>query len=132
MKSNNEGMSFVEVLVALFMVSLTALAVIPMFTAASRANVVGRDQGTIGAQALERMEDLLGKDYYRLDSGGDLDSNVDDYFEVDDETGYIVRWKIEHNANTAHTKILSVRALVPDRDEGPSSAITLTSVRARP
>ena len=131
MNSNSNGMSFVEVLVALFMVAVTALAVIPMFTLASRANAVGRDQGHVGALALDQMEDLLGLDYYRLFTGGDLDSNVDGSFEVDDETGFIVRWKIEHNVSTAYTRILRVRALNPDQDQGPSSAITLTSLRAR-
>lgn len=120
-----------EVLVALFMVAVTALAVIPMFTLASRANAVGRDQGHVGALALDQMEDLLGLDYYRLFTGGDLDSNVDGFFEVDDATGFVVRWKIEHNMSTAYTRILRVRALNPDQDQGPSSAITLTSVRAR-
>jgi len=132
MNSNSKGMSFVEVLVALFMVTLAALAVIPMFTAASRANVVGRDQGHVGALALEQMEGLLGMDYYRLYTGGDLDSNVNGFSFVDDHTGFVVRWKIEHNVSTAHSRMLWVRALNPNQDSGPSSAVTLTSLRARP
>ena len=131
MNSNSKGMSFVEVLVALFMVMTTALAIIPMFTAASRANVVGRDQGHVGALALERMEELLGKDYYRLYTGGDLDSNVDGFFRIDGNTGFVVRWQIEHNASTANTRIIRVHVLNPAQGSGPSSAITLTSVRAR-
>jgi len=123
-------MSLVEVMISLFIVAMTALAVVPMFATAALGNAKGRDHGLLGAMALEKMEDLIGEDYARLYAGGSLTSDVTDYFETD--SGFSIRWEIVNAIDPANSKVLSVRVIAEARGTAPPEETTLVSLRARP
>jgi prepilin-type N-terminal cleavage/methylation domain-containing protein len=129
-RSNENGMSLVEVMVALFITALAALAVVPMFATAVSNNATGGDHGVLAAIAVEEMESLLAEDYARLYEGGSLSSNLTGYFDV--EPDYLVRWQIVNSIDPPNAKIITVRVIGEARGHVPAQEATVTTLKARP
>jgi prepilin-type N-terminal cleavage/methylation domain-containing protein len=125
------GFSLVEVLVALFLISLGLLAAAPMFIYAMQGNAVGADLGTVGAVAVERMELLRSTNYGVLTAGGSLAGNVNGYFD-NSNPAVTVRWTIADSTVGAVTmKTITVRALANRQVVGQRKDITMTTERGK-
>jgi type II secretory pathway pseudopilin PulG len=124
------GMTLLEVMAAVFLVALTALAVAPLFALAANNNATGRDQGLVGAMALDTIEELLGDGYENLVAGGSLTSDTTGYSDVDDPE-FVVRWEITDNISPVNTKTVAVRVIAVSERRGPANDTTLSTVVAR-
>jgi prepilin-type N-terminal cleavage/methylation domain-containing protein len=125
------GFSLVEVLVALFLISLGVLAAAPMFIYAMQGNAVGADLGTVGAVAVERMELLRSSNYGALTAGGSLTSNVTGYFD-NSNPAVTVRWTItDDTVGPVTVKTITVRAITNRQVVGERKEITMTTSRGR-
>lgn len=129
-RSNSSGFTLLEVIVALFLMALGVLAAAPMFIYAMQGNAVGGDLGTVGAEAVERMELLRSQGYTTLTAGGSLTAGVTGYTDTSDPD-VIVRWLITDNATPIGTKTIQVRAIARRQAVGLAKQVTLTSVRGR-
>lgn len=128
MRRHERGFSFIEVLVALFLMSLGVLAVAPMFVYAMEGNASGADFGAVGALAVERSERLRQQDYNDLDVGGSLTADTTDYYD-DSHPDVLLRWEIEANASPSRTKLITVRAIAKRDLDGPRREVTLVTLR---
>ena len=125
------GFSLVEVLVALFLISLGLLAAAPMFIYATQGNAVGADLGTVGAVAVERMELLRSANYGVLTAGGSLTSNVSGYFD-NSNPAVIVRWTVaDDTVGPVTMKTITVRVVTTRRVVGQRKEITMTTERGK-
>ena len=125
------GFSLVEVLVALFLISLGLLAAAPMFIYAMQGNAVGADLGTVGAVAVERMELLRSESYGVLTTGGSLSGNVPGYFD-NSHPAVTVRWTIvDSTVGPVTMKTITVRALANRQVVGERKDITMTTERGK-
>lgn len=123
------GFTLVEVVAALFVLSLAVIATAPLFVYAARENAVGGDLGTTGALAVDRMELLRAMPYSGLVDGGDLDTDVAGYSD-DSHPGFTVRWRIVDNPNPpSPSKIISVRAVADRQVIGRAKQATMMTVR---
>lgn len=131
MKTDSRGFTLVEALVAMLLLLGGLLAVAPMFVLAIRVSASSADLGTVGAIAVEQMEDLRSRSWAGLPAGGSLTSNVTDYSETTGE-GHVVRWQITDNGTTPVTlKTIRVRVIAPRQVIGRAKQVTLASVRAQ-
>jgi prepilin-type N-terminal cleavage/methylation domain-containing protein len=124
------GFSLVEVLVALFLIGLGVLAAAPMFIYAMQGNATGADFGSVGAIAVERMEQLRSLTFANLPAGGSLTVSQNGYSDLTDPD-YIVRWRITDNATPPTIKTISVRTIAVRQVVGERKEITLTTLRGR-
>lgn len=123
------GFTLVEVLMALFLIGIGVLAAAPMFMYAMQGNATGADLGSVGAIAVERMEQLRAADYVTLTAGGSLTANVAGYFDTSDPN-YTVRWTIADNVNPVKSKTITVRAVAVRQVVGMRKDVVLTTMRA--
>jgi prepilin-type N-terminal cleavage/methylation domain-containing protein len=130
MKRGSEGLTLIEVLVALFLIAIGLLAAAPMFVHAMQGNATGGDFGSVGAMALDRLELLRATSYSGLVVGGSLTANVAGYFDNSDPA-FVVRWEILNNTTPPGTKIINVRAIARRVGPGPRREVTITSLRGR-
>jgi prepilin-type N-terminal cleavage/methylation domain-containing protein len=131
MKSDSRGFTLIEALVAMVLLLGGLLAVAPMFVLALKVSASGADIGSVGAIAVEQMEDLRSNDWTALPAGGGLNSNVTGYFDTTAE-GHTVRWQIVDNGTTPVTlKTISVRVIAVRQVIGQAKEVTLTSLRAQ-
>ena len=125
------GFSLVEVLVALFLISLGVLAAAPMFIYAMQNNAVGADYGTVGAAAVERMELLREADYGTLIPGGNRFLNIPGYSDRSNPD-ITVRWAIRNTTLGPITyKTIVVRAVANRQVVGRRKEITLVTERGK-
>lgn len=124
------GFSLVEVLVALFLIGLGVLAAAPMFIYAMQGNATGADFGSVGALAVERMEQLRSQTFVNLPAGGSLTVSQNGYSDLTDPE-YILRWSITDDAAPATIKTISVRVIAVRQVVGERKEITLTTLRGR-
>lgn len=124
------GFSLVEVLVALFLIGLGVLAAAPMFIYAMQGNATGADFGSVGAIAVERMEQLRSQTFVNLPAGGSLTVSTNGYSDLSDPD-YILRWRITDNAAPPTIKTITVRTIAVRRVVGERKEITLTTLRGR-
>jgi prepilin-type N-terminal cleavage/methylation domain-containing protein len=124
------GFSLVEVLVALFLIALGVLAAAPMFVYAMQGNASGADFGSVGAIAVEQMEQLRSQTFASLAAGGSLTVSQTGYSDLGDPE-YIVRWRITDNATPATIKTITVRVIAVRQVVGQRKEITLTTLRGR-
>lgn len=128
--ADTRGFSLVEVLVALFLIGLGVLAAAPMFVYAMQGNATGADFGSVGAIAVERMEQLRSQTFVNLPAGGSLTVSQNGYSDLTDPD-YILRWRITDNANPPTIKTITVRAIAVRQVVGQRKEITLTTLRGR-
>lgn len=124
------GFSLVEVLVALFLIGLGVLAAAPMFVYAMQGNATGADFGSVGAIAVERMEQLRSQTFVNLPAGGSLTVSQSGYSDLTDPD-YIVRWRVTDNATPPTIKTITVRVIAVRQVVGERKEITLTTLRGR-
>jgi prepilin-type N-terminal cleavage/methylation domain-containing protein len=124
------GFSLVEVLVALFLIALGVLAAAPMFVYAMQSNATGADFGSVGALAVERMEQLRSSSFVSLAAGGSLTVGQAGYSDSSDPD-YIVRWRITDDATPPSVKTITVRTIAVRQVVGQRKEITLTTLRGR-
>lgn len=130
MSPPSRGSSLLEVLVALFLMLLGALAAAPMFLSATKANAVGADFGEVGAHGVARMEQLRAVDFGALTAGGQLNVNTTGYFD-DSDPDYLVRWRVTDNTTPPRTKTIDVRVLATRQVQGQAKEVVLTCLRGR-
>jgi hypothetical protein len=93
------GFSLVEVMVAIFMASLVFLMMAQMIGVGVEANRAATDITSAGALAGDRMETLTQTEYADLVPGGDINADVNGFFETldvdaDGANDYLRRWEI--------------------------------------
>ena len=128
--ANARGFSLIEVLVALFLIGLGVLAAAPMFIYAMQGNATGADFGSVGAIAVERMEQLRAQTFVNLPAGGSLTVSQNGYSDLTDPD-YILRWRITDDVAPPTLKTISVRAIAVRQVVGERKEITLTTLRGR-
>ena len=121
------GYTLVEVLLALFLVSIGILSAAPMFVYVMRGNAAGADLAAANTMAAERMEQLRGTDFGSLPPGGSLDMNVAGYSDTTD-AHFQVRWRISDAASPVGARKIEVR-VVPLR-QASRRAVTLATLRS--
>ena len=130
MRGAEHGFTLVEVVIALFLIAVGVVALAPLFVFAAQENAVGRDMGTIGAEAVHRLEQLRATSWFDLENGGGLDANVSDYFQIVD-AGNVVRWLIEDGPDPpGNTRRITVRAIARGATIGQPKDVTIVTVRA--
>jgi prepilin-type N-terminal cleavage/methylation domain-containing protein len=127
---DQRGTSLVEVLAALFLISIALLAASPMFILSTKQDAAGADMGRIGARATARLELLRTTPFYDLAPGGSLASDVTDYFDASDPD-VAVRWEIIDGGGPTGTKTIAVRAVAARQVIGHPSSIELRTLRVR-
>ncbi|MDH3283199.1 MAG: prepilin-type N-terminal cleavage/methylation domain-containing protein [Acidobacteriota bacterium] len=126
-----KGFTLVEALVAMLLLLGGLLAVAPMFVFAMKVAATGADLGTVGAIAVEQMEDIRSQTWSGLPAGGDLTSDVAGYSRTTAD-GHIVRWSITNNGTSPVTlKTIKVRVIAPRQVIGQAKEVTLTGLRAQ-
>lgn len=123
------GFTLVEVLMALFLIGIGVLAAAPMFMYAMQGNATGADFGSVGAIAVERMEQLRAAPFVTLTAGGSLSADVTGYFDAGNPD-YTVRWTITDNVNPVKSKTITVRAVAERQVIGARKDVILTTMRA--
>lgn len=127
---DQRGSSLVEVLVALYLISIALLAASPMFILSTKQDAAGADMGRVGARATARLELLRTTPFHDLDPGGSLASDVTDYFDASDPD-VAVRWEIIDGGGPTGTKTIAVRAVAARQVIGEPSSIDLRTLRVR-
>ncbi len=130
MRRESRGFSLVEVLLALALLFVGIVAAAPMFIFAMKETAAGADMGSVGAAAVDWMEDLRASDFYTLAAGGSLTSNVSGFSDTSNPK-FTVRWQIVDNGSPATVKTISVRAIAARQAMGNAKEVTLISLRAR-
>jgi prepilin-type N-terminal cleavage/methylation domain-containing protein len=129
-RRETRGFSLVEVLLALALLFVGIVAAAPMFIFAMKETAAGADMGSVGAAAVDWMEDLRASDFYTLAAGGSLTSNVSGFSDTSNPK-FTVRWQIVDNGSPATVKTISVRAIAARQAMGNAKEVTLISLRAR-
>ncbi len=123
------GFTLIEVVLAMFLISVGLIATAPLFVLAARQNTVGQKLGSAGAAAVRRMELLRAAPYASLAVGGNLAGNVGGYFDASDPE-VLVRWTVATNPNPpAATKVVTVRAIAVGPSLGRGKDALLITVR---
>lgn len=130
MKRGASGFSLIEVLLALFLLGVGALAVGPMFVYGMRKSASSGDFGKVGAAAVKEMELLRVASFGSLTAGGSLTSNVTSFSDTTDAS-VTVRWTIVDNATPATVKTINVLAVAKRAVSGPAKQIQLSTKRSR-
>jgi prepilin-type N-terminal cleavage/methylation domain-containing protein len=124
------GFTLIEVMIAIFLIGIGLLAVAPLFVYAAKTSATSADLGTVGAQAVGRMENLRSRSFNSLAAGGSLTSNVSSFFDFSDPA-CLVRWTIADDATPPTRKTIVVRAQATRRTVGLQKEVQLTTVRVR-
>ena len=130
MKRGSAGFSLIEVLLALFILGLSILAVCPMFVYGMRKSASSADLGKLGAAAVREMELLRVASFGSLTAGGSLTGNVTSFSDTTNPS-VILRWTIADNASPATVKTISVLAISTRAVSGPAKRIQLSTKRSR-
>jgi len=124
------GFTLIEVLIALFLMGLALLAAAPMFVSAVKVTASGADYGSVGARAVDWMEDWRRPDWFGLPAGGSLTTNVPGYYDLT-QPPFTVRWTIVDNATPATLKTITCRVIATRTSIGLQKEITLVTLRAK-
>jgi hypothetical protein len=112
------------------MLSLSLLAVVPLFVYASKETAAAGDLGSVGAIATQRMELIRQTAFINLPAGGSLTSDEAGYYDTSN-AAYTVRWMVTDNASLATLKTIQVRVVATRAPVGLPKEITLTGIAAQ-
>ena len=130
MRTHAQGFTLLEVVLALAIMAIGVIATAPLFVYATKENAGGGDMGSVGALAVERLEQLRGRSYYNLENGGDLQSNVDGFSDLSDPD-FDVRWIVADSPNPpAGMKVVVVRTLSNREVIGKAKEVTVATLRS--
>ena len=129
-RGRQRGATLLEVLVALFLAGLGMLAMAPLFVYATESSATAADLGTVGAQAVRRMEILRSRGFGSLAAGGSLTTSVAGFSDASDPD-VTVWWTVSHNAFPPTRKTITVRARATRVVVGIPKEVTLSTVRTR-
>ena len=129
MTSRESGLSLVEVLVGLLLLTVGLLAVAPMFVHGAKVAAASGDMGEVGAEADRRMELLRRTPFNSMPAGGSLSASVSGFSET--RPGVIVRWTVTNSGTPATSKTIVVRALADRRVIGLAKEVTFSTRRSR-
>ena len=130
MRTHAQGFTLLEVVLALAIMAIGVIATAPLFVYAAKENAGGGDMGSVGALAVERLEQLRGRSYYNLENGGDLQSNVDGFSDISDPD-FDVRWIVADSPNPpAGMKVVVVRTLSNREVIGKAKEVTVAKLRS--
>jgi prepilin-type N-terminal cleavage/methylation domain-containing protein len=130
MRTRAHGFTLLEVVLALAIMAIGVIATAPLFVYAARENAGGGDLGSVGALAVERLEQLRGLSYYNLNNGGDLQSNVDGFSDLSDPD-FDVRWVVADSAGPpAGMRVIVVLALSNREVIGKAKEVTVATLRS--
>jgi type II secretory pathway pseudopilin PulG len=124
------GTSLVEVLVAMLLLAIGAVAVVPLFVSSVRRNAASADASSLGAAATGRLELLRNAPSYTLIAGGSLASNVTGYSDISDPA-VVVRWEIVNGGGPAGVKTVRTIAIASRQVYGRPEFVELVTLRAR-
>ena len=126
------GFSLVEVSVAIFMAGLVFLMMAQMIGVGVEANRAATDTTRTGALAGDQLEELTQSDYRDLVPGGDINADVNGYFDLidadaDGTDDYRRRWEI---TDLGAEMRLRVRVIALLDVIGPAKEATYVTLRA--
>ncbi|MFQ5766852.1 MAG: prepilin-type N-terminal cleavage/methylation domain-containing protein [Acidobacteriota bacterium] len=128
-RNDEHGFTLIEAVMGLSLLLVGMLAMAPLFVSALGATAGGADLGSVGALAVQRMEDLRRQSFLSLSAGGSLETDVTGFSDTSDPD-FTIRWQII-NGNPATSKTIRVRVTAAREVAGLSKQVTLTTVRAQ-
>jgi prepilin-type N-terminal cleavage/methylation domain-containing protein len=130
MDRSSSGFTILEVVIALVILAAALLAIAPMFVLSSRENAGGGDLGSVGVLAVQRMERLRALQFYSLNDGGSLTSNVAGYSDTSNPD-FDVRWVIANKAAPpTEMKVIVVRAVANREVIGRPKEVLMFAARS--
>jgi prepilin-type N-terminal cleavage/methylation domain-containing protein len=130
MHRDSNGFTILEVVFALVILAAALLAIAPMFVLSARENAGGGDLGIVGVLAVERMERLRALQYYSLNNGGSLTSNLTGYSDTSNPD-FDVRWVIANKpAPPTEMKVIVVRAVANREVIGRAKEVLMVAARS--
>jgi len=124
------GSSLVEVLVAMLLLAIGAVAVVPVFVSSTKRNAASADVSSLGAAATARLELLRNAPAYTLPPGGSLTTDVAGYSDTSD-ANFVVRWEIVDGGGPAGVKTIRSVAIATRQLYGRPEAVQLVTLRGR-
>lgn len=104
---NPNGFALVELLIAIVLLSFGALALVQLTLLGMKINTQTTDDTEVATLAQWKIETLMGLGYQRLTPGGDLNTQVLNYWEKFSQPGskveYTTYWKIVPCGSATHT-----------------------------
>ncbi len=129
MRHQSGGFSLVEILVAMFLLSMILLAVAPLFILAGRSTSSAGEIGNASAAAVQRMEQLDLVAFDTLTQGGSLTANQVGFFDSSNPE-FLVRWRVTNNATPPTLKTVEVRVVAQNVPTGLPKEVRVVSLRA--
>ena len=123
-----QGFTILEVVIALFLISIGVIATAPMFVYAVEESAATDDLTTIGTIAVQRIEQMRGMPFNQLQPGGSLTADVNGYFD-DSDPDYLVRWMIVNATLSGRMRLIEVRVMAYRGVRGEPKEVTVTTLR---
>lgn len=128
----NAGFTLVELLIAMFLMTIIALALAQMVGVSVATNRASTDYVEATYAATDKMEELRDIDYVTLAAGGSLDADIGGFSDILDIDGdgnndYTRRWLV---TDLGDSKRISVRVIAQLAVFGPAKDVTLVALLA--
>ncbi len=130
--SADAGFTLVELLIALFLLTIISLALAQMVGISVVTNRASTDYTEASYAATDKMEELRDTDYATLAGGGSLDADIGGFSDILDIDGdgnndYTRRWLV---TDLGDSKRISVRVISQLAAFGPAKNVTLVALLA--
>jgi len=130
--SGEEGFTFIEALVALFILTIVSLSMAQMIGMGMLVDANSERLTSATALSANKLEELRNGDYDALTAGGDLTSDSESYYDTPDVDGdgtadFTRRWAI---ADQDGGKSIQVRVIATQENQGPQREATMATVVA--
>ena len=104
---NPNGFALVELLIAIVLLSFGALALVQLTLLGMKINTQTTDDTEVATLAQWKIENLMGAGYNGLTPGGDLNTQITNYYEKFTQPGskveYTTYWKVVPCGSDSHT-----------------------------